>query len=117
MLEHLGRVGAVTLLAGLLTPWPQARAQDQPLPPSVAPQPNDFGPPPPVPDDVPPPPPGEGLQPTGPINRPGDVPPPPATEDGVEVQARGPVHEAYAAPSQATPVPGPVVSKQPPEPV
>src|SRR5262245_24029566 len=34
-----------------------------------------------------------------------------------EVQARGPVHEAFAAPVERDPEPGIVVAKQPPEPV
>src|SRR5581483_4658997 len=36
---------------------------------------------------------------------------------GVEVQTRGPVHEAYAEPTDARPQPPPVVPKQPPEPI
>jgi hypothetical protein len=40
----------------------------------------------------------------------GDIP-------GAEVQARGPVHEAFAQPTGVPPVPGPVVAKQPPDPV
>jgi hypothetical protein len=43
-----------------------------------------------------------------------DDPKPP---DGVEVQARGPVHEAFAEPVQARPEPSVVVSKQPPAPI
>jgi hypothetical protein len=39
----------------------------------------------------------------------------PAVPEGMEVQARGPVHEAYAEPTGAAPVPGPVVEKAPPE--
>ncbi len=39
--------------------------------------------------------------------------PPPA--DGVEVLARGPVHEAYAQPVTTQPEAGPVVAKQPPK--
>src|SRR5258708_5730929 len=42
-----------------------------------------------------------------------DQPPP----EGVEVQARGPVHEAFAQPVNRQPEPGPVVPKQPPEPI
>ena len=38
-----------------------------------------------------------------------------ASQDGVTPQARGPVHEAFAAPSTGTAAPGPVVTKQPPE--
>jgi hypothetical protein len=40
-----------------------------------------------------------------------------APEEGIEVQARGPVHEAYAQPSQPSPEPGPVITKRPPDPV
>src|SRR6266545_2128912 len=43
-----------------------------------------------------------------------EAPPPP---DGVEVLARGPVHEAFAEPLDFRPQPGHVVKKQPPEPV
>jgi hypothetical protein len=39
----------------------------------------------------------------------------PAPADGVEVLARGPVHEAYAQPVTTQPEPGPVVTKQPPD--
>jgi hypothetical protein len=35
-------------------------------------------------------------------------------QDGVQPQARGPVHEAFATPATGAPQPGPVVSKQPP---
>ncbi len=42
---------------------------------------------------------------------------PPASPDGVEVQARGPVHEAFAQPVNRQPEPGPVVPKQPPDPI
>jgi len=47
-------------------------------------------------------------------------PPPPAApapQEGVDVMARGPVHEAYAEPAQARPEPSPLVEKQPPEPI
>ncbi len=39
------------------------------------------------------------------------------SEDQVEVLARGPVHEGYAEPIDPKPVAGPIVSKQPPEPI
>src|SRR5437764_1416829 len=42
---------------------------------------------------------------------------PPAQPEGVEVLARGPVHEAYAEPVNRDPKPGPVIAKQPPEPI
>jgi hypothetical protein len=50
-------------------------------------------------------------------------PPAPAQEEaaeapeGTEVQARGPVHEAYASPSDPQPEASPIVNKEPPEPV
>src|SRR4051812_18638656 len=44
-------------------------------------------------------------------------PPPPGATEGVDVQARGPVHEAYAGPTEARPEPTPLVAKQPPDPV
>lgn len=53
---------------------------------------------------------GVSAQPPAPPPPVGDVP-------GVEVQARGPVHEAFAEPTSAQPTPGPVVTKQPPEPI
>src|SRR5207247_617576 len=40
-----------------------------------------------------------------------------ARPDGVEVLTRGPVHEAYAEPTDPTPRATPVVPQQPPEPV
>jgi hypothetical protein len=40
-----------------------------------------------------------------------------APPEGVEVQARGPVHEAFAEPTEARADPGPVVPKAPPDPV
>jgi hypothetical protein len=41
----------------------------------------------------------------------------PADEADVAVQARGPVHEGFAQPFDASPRPGPVVPKAPPDPV
>src|SRR5262249_20927570 len=38
-------------------------------------------------------------------------------QEGVEVLATGPVHEAYAEPTQTRPQPTPVVSKKPPDPI
>jgi hypothetical protein len=40
-----------------------------------------------------------------------------AAPAGIEVLARGPVHEAYAEPAQVRPEPSPVVPRQPPAPV
>jgi hypothetical protein len=51
-----------------------------------------------------------------------DQPPPPPTADqdyaeepGVQVQTRGPIHEAFAEPTEVKPQPGPIVPKKPPE--
>ncbi len=41
----------------------------------------------------------------------------PAAPEGVEVMARGPVHEAYAEPAEVQPQASPLVAQQPPEPV
>lgn len=41
----------------------------------------------------------------------------PDIPQGVDVQARGPVHEAFAQPSTAQPTAGPLAPKQPPAPV
>ena len=38
-------------------------------------------------------------------------------EDDIEVLARGPVHEAYAEPSEREPKPTPIVRKEPPKPI
>jgi hypothetical protein len=43
--------------------------------------------------------------------------PVPHKDDDVSVQARGPVHEAFAQPFVANPQPGPVVAKKPPDPI
>lgn len=44
-------------------------------------------------------------------------PTPPAAQEGVEVMARGPVHEAFAEPTEVRPSPSPLVAKQPPDPI
>src|SRR5262245_4659664 len=41
----------------------------------------------------------------------------PQQQEGVEVLARGPIHEAFAEPTAAKPEATPVVEKQPPEPI
>jgi hypothetical protein len=41
----------------------------------------------------------------------------PPAPPGTDVQARGPVHEAYAEPTTSVGVPGPVVVKEPPAPI
>ena len=46
-----------------------------------------------------------------------DDQPPPAQEPGIDVQARGPVHEAFAQPGADQVDKGTIVTKQPPEPV
>src|SRR5262245_43550012 len=53
-----------------------------------------------------------GGVPAGAQERPRD-----ADDEGIEVLARGPVHEAFAEPVAAKPVAGPVVAKEPPEPI
>src|SRR5438874_4446826 len=51
----------------------------------------------------------------------GQAGPPPAGPDspppGIEVQTRGPVHEAFAQPVSTQPEPSPVVPKAPPDPI
>jgi WXXGXW repeat (2 copies) len=42
------------------------------------------------------------------------LPAPPVAPDGVEVLARGPIHEAFAEPVNGLPQPGAIVAKQPP---
>ncbi len=44
-------------------------------------------------------------------------PPPPAGAQDTEALARGPVHEAYAEPVDYKPEAGPVINKQPPDPI
>jgi len=44
-------------------------------------------------------------------------PPEPAPQEGVSALTRGPVHEAYAEPSETQPQASPLVTKPPPEPV
>ena len=41
----------------------------------------------------------------------------PASQEGVEFLARGPVHEAFAAPAIRAPGASPIVAKEPPQPV
>ncbi len=43
--------------------------------------------------------------------------PAPAQQEGIEVLARGPIHEAFAEPVDNRPKPGRVVPKQPPDPI
>ena len=38
-------------------------------------------------------------------------------QEGVEPLTRGPIHEAFAMPISPNPVPGPLIAKQPPEPI
>ena len=40
-----------------------------------------------------------------------------AQPPGVEVEARGPIHEAFAAPADIQPTQGPLVAKPPPDPI
>src|SRR6516164_5211398 len=48
---------------------------------------------------------------------PQDQPPPPPQPQGVDVQTRGPVHEAFAEPTTTQPEQSQVVTKQPPDPI
>jgi hypothetical protein len=89
MFVILIRSGSAALLAGLLMVG-SATAQRAPIPPYDRDAPP--GPPPPVPGF-------EGTPQTG------------------EVQARGPIHEAFAQPSESMTRPGPLVPKAPPEPI
>src|SRR5205085_4913920 len=41
----------------------------------------------------------------------------PKQEEGTEVQARGPIHEAFAQPSAQKQEPAPTIAKKPPEPI
>ncbi len=91
MSSHLRPVGVVGLvLVGLLT-WQQ---------PVSAQQPDRYGP-------LPPPQRADKAQPSNPA----DVP-----EPGIEVQGRGPIHEAYAQPHGKA-KPGPTITKEPPAPI
>src|SRR5579884_2279967 len=45
------------------------------------------------------------------------VPNPPDQPQGVEVLARGPVHEAFAEPTEVQPQVTPLVTRQPPDPI
>jgi hypothetical protein len=94
MMTYLRRLGGLAFLAALLAVLPPASAQVPDVPTYDGREPP--GPPPAVPDE-------------GPAT--------PALPEGAEVQARGPVHEAFAQPTDVTPAPGPVVPKQPPDPV
>src|SRR4051812_27969458 len=54
------------------------------------------------------------------LSRAAAQPPPPGlppAPEGVEVQARGPVHEAFAQPIDGRPEPGPMIPQAPPDPV
>src|SRR5438094_8361916 len=41
----------------------------------------------------------------------------PAQQEGIDVLARGPIHEAFAEPVDSRPRPSRIVPKQPPEPI
>jgi hypothetical protein len=56
-------------------------------------------------------------EPPPPPQPPSAQPADPQPEQGVDVLARGPVHEAYAEPTETRPEASPVITKQPPEPV
>src|SRR5262249_32613707 len=51
------------------------------------------------------------------VARADDVPEEAQEPEGEEVQTRGPIHEAYAAPEGLDPHPAPIVPKKPPDPV
>src|SRR6202047_4118272 len=51
------------------------------------------------------------------VQAPGPVPDMPQTQDGIEVQQRGPVHEGFALPYDKNVAPAPVVPKKPPAPI
>lgn len=48
------------------------------------------------------------------LNQPAIPTPPPEEQEGIETLTQGPIHEAFANPSDLDPTPGPVVAKQPP---
>ena len=48
---------------------------------------------------------------------PAPVPAPAPADNGITVQASGPIHEAFAEPTPANPQPGSIVPKQPPDPI
>jgi hypothetical protein len=52
-----------------------------------------------------------------PIPSDSSIQPTPAQQDGIEVLARGPIHEAFAEPVDSQPKPSQVVPKQPPDPI
>src|SRR5262249_48607772 len=54
------------------------------------------------------------LGPSGPVGQ-ADLKIIGTSEDEIAVQTRGPVHEAYAAPVNTSPRPGPIVDKKPPD--
>jgi len=95
MFDTLSRWGVTGLLTGLLLVG-TGIAQTPEVPPYDPDAP--LGNSPPVP----------GSQPFNPDN------PPPPTNQG-EVQARGPIHEAFAQPGESTVKPGIVAPKTPPE--
>jgi len=91
----LGTVlGSLLLIANS---YAQQESLPLPTPQSAQQQP----PPPPIPPDA------------------QDQPPqaPQAAQEGVEVMARGPVHEAFAEPTEVRPQASPLVPRQPPEPI
>ncbi len=61
----------------------------------------------------PPPPPTPPAEQAEPLPQPA----PPAAQEGVEVMARGPVHEAFAEPTEVRPQASPLVTKEPPPPI
>src|SRR5436309_1999360 len=106
MRTHLRRAGALGLvLAAVLAPAHVVSAQEPGEPPPVPGYPAIEGAP-----EEPPPAPTEPPAAEAPAE-------PAAGQEGVVVQTRGPVHEAYAQAYERAPEPGPVVARRPPEPV
>jgi hypothetical protein len=103
----LGRTDASAQDAPALEP-PRLAIQDSgspnvPPPPPAMPEPDATGAPAA---------PSAPVDPPAPDNAPADLP-----QTGVDVQTRGPVHEAFAAPVVYDPKPGPIAPKAPPAPV
>lgn len=95
-MNRLGRLGKVAILfAGLIALEAKLVIAQDPLPPM--PVLTTSG--------------GQGQTSTG--NPPAEMP---QSQRGVEIQARGPIHEAFAAPA-TEPIPSTPVDKQPPKPI
>ena len=93
---------ALVSLAVCVASGQGSAAQDAVAPPSNALPPNSLPPNPPAPNPPPPNPLPDALPASG------------TDPEGVETLTRGPVHEAFAAPTASDPKPGPVIAKKPP---